>query len=164
MIFMTEQTEHYRCVTVVASLNDIEKSHDVFNNVIKAVLKLKNQVYSFNCEEDLIAPSYVAKARSLFVRERTLYNIKDIARSMLAKCNIAVNKGRKTMNIDQIVGLHDPFLCIAPSVTRALFSASLPLHHNYLQHIMERCSFFLIFTKSHVSKETLQSAWCVCWT
>ena len=150
---IVEVTEHYRCVTVVTSMNDdIEKSHDVFNNVIKTVLTLKSQMHSFECEEYLIAPSDVAKARCLPVRERILYNVKDVARSVLAKCNVTkcYDKDMKSINIEQIVGACDPFLCIAPSVTRALFSANLPLHHNHLHHIMERCSFFS-FSLSHMS-------------
>ena len=139
---IVEVTEHYRCVTVVTSMNDIENSHDVFNNVIKIVLTLKSQMHSFECEEYLISPSDIGQARSLPVRERTLYNIKSVARSVLAKGNVTDDKDTKTTSIEEIVGSHDPFICIAPSVTRALFNADLPLQYNHLQHIMERCSFF----------------------
>ena len=147
---IVEVTEHYRCVTVVTSMNDIENSHDVFNNVIKTILTLKSQMHSFECEEYLISSSDVEKARSLPVRERTLYNIKNVARSVLTKHNVTDDKNTKTTNIEEIVGASDPFFCIAPSVTRALFSADLPLQHNHLHHIMERCSFFS-FSLSHIS-------------
>ena len=79
---IVEVTEHYRCVTIITSMEDTRKSHKVFNNVIKTVLKL-SEMHSFKCEEYLIAPSDVAKARSLLVSERTLYNIKNIARQYL---------------------------------------------------------------------------------
>ena len=154
---IVEVTEHYRCVTVITSMNGIENSHNVFNNVMKTVLTLKNQMHSFECEEYLISPSDLGKARSLPVRERTLYNIKDVARSVLAKCNVTDDNDTKTINIEDIVGAHDPFFCIAPSVTRALFNADLPLQHNHLQHIMERCSFLsfslsLMSIKEHCSQ------------
>ena len=140
---IVEVTEHYRCVTVLTSMNDIENSHNVFNNVIKTVLTLKSQMHSFECEEYLISPSDTGKVRSLPVQERTLYNIKNVARSVLAKGNVTDDGDSKTINIEEIVGSHDPFLCIAPSVTKALFSAELSLREDHLhQHIVERCSFF----------------------
>ena len=140
---IVEVTEHYRCVTVLTSMNDIENSHNVFNNVIKTVLTLKSQMHSFECEEYLISPSDTGKVRSLPVQERTLYNIKNVARSVLAKGNVTDDGDNKTINIEEIVGSHDPFLCIAPSVTKALFSAELSLREDHLhQHIVERCSFF----------------------
>ena len=66
-------------------------------------------------------------AMCLFVKDCTLYNIKDVAQSVLAKCNVSDENDTKSMGIEQIVGHYDPFLCIAPSVTKALFSAELPL-------------------------------------
>ena len=140
---IVEVTEHYRCVTVITSMIDIKKSRNLFNNVIKAILKL-SKMHSFKCEEYLIAPSDVAKARSLLVRERTLYHISDIARSVLAKCNVRDAKNAKKIGIEQIVGAYDPFFCIAPSVTKALFSAKLPLQKNHLQHIANRCPYFTL--------------------
>ena len=138
---IVEVTEHYRCVTVITSMKRIKKSRRVFNNVIKTVLILKSQMHSFECEEYLIAPSDVAKVRSLLVIDRTLYNIKDIARSVLTKCNVSDNKNTM-VGIEQIVGAHDPFLCIAPSITKALFSAKLPLPDHQFQHIVNKCSYF----------------------
>ena len=138
---IVEVTEHYRCVTIITSMEDTRKSHKVFNNVIKTVLKL-SEIHSFKCEEYLIAPSDVAKARSLLISERTLYNIKNIARSVLTKCNVSDDKYTKKVDIKQIVGDHDPFLCIAPLVTKALFDDELPLQDDHLRHIMEKCSYF----------------------
>ena len=137
---IVEVTEHYRCVTVITSMNDTKKSHNLFNNVIKAILNL-SKMHSFKCEEYLIAPSDLAKARSL-VRERTLYRISDVARSVLAKCNVSDAQKAKKIGIEQIVGTDDPFFCIAPSVTKALFSDKLLLQEDHLQHIVNRCSYF----------------------
>ena len=147
-----EVSENYRCVTVITSMNDVMKSRSFFNNVIKIVLKL-SEMHTFKCEEYLIAPSDVAKARSLCVKERTLYNLKDVARSVLAKCNVSDDNDTKSVGIEQIVGHYDPFLCIAPSVTKALFSAELPLRMDHLQHIVNRCSYFssTLFSSSHMS-------------
>ena len=92
-------------------------------------------MHAFNCEEYLIAPSDVAKARSLLVHECTLYHISDVARSVLAKCNVSDDSDTKKVGIEQIVGADDPYFCIAPSVTKTLFRAKSMLREDHLQHI-----------------------------
>ena len=149
---IVEVTEHYRCVTVITSMIDIKKSRNIFNNVIKVVLKL-SEMHTFKCEEYLIAPSDVAKARNLLVEERTLYHISDVARSVLAKCKVGDAIDTKKVDVKQIVGANDPFFCIAPSVTKALFSVELPLQENHHQHIVNSCSHFTssLLSSSHMS-------------
>ena len=151
---VVEVTENYRCVTVVTSMNDVIKGRKFLNNVVKTILKL-SEMHSFKCEEYLIAPSDVAEARSLYVKDRTLYNIKDVARSVLEKCNVKDDNCTKEVGIEQIVGVHDPFFCIAPSVTKALFSAKRPFRDDHLQHIVNRCSYFSssLLSSSHMSVE-----------
>ena len=139
---IVEVTEQYRCVTVVTSVNDVKKSRKVFNDVVQTILTLKSQMHSFECEEYLIAPSDVGNARSLLMNKRILYNIKDIARSVLTKGKVRDDSNTKMVSTEQIVGVHDPFLCIAPSVTKALFSAESSLQEDHLQHIVNRCSYF----------------------
>ena len=150
---IVEVTEHYRCVTVITSMNDIENSHKVFNDVVQAILTLKSKMHLFECEEYLIAPSDVGKARSLLMHKRILYNIKDVARSVLTKGYVRDVTNTEKVGIAQIVGAHDPFLCIAPSVTKALFSAELPLREDHLRHIVNRCSYFSasLLSSSHMS-------------
>ena len=141
---IVEVTEQYRCVTVVTSVNDVEKSRKAFNDVVQIILTLKSQTHSFECEEYLIAPNDVGNARSLLIDKRILYNIKDVARSVLTKGNVTEDNDNdpKTVGVEEIVGAHDPFLCIAPSVTKALFSAKSSLQEDHLQHIVNRCSYF----------------------
>ena len=139
---IVEVTEQYRCVTVVTSVNDVKKSRKVFNDVVQTILTLKSQMHSFECEEYLIAPSDVGEARSLLMDKRILYNIKDVARSVLTKSNVKDDNDTKMVGVEEIVGVHDPFLCIAPSVTKALFSAKSSLQEDHLQHIVNRCSYF----------------------
>ena len=139
---IVEVTEQYRCVTVITSVNDVEKSRKVFNDVVQTIVTLKRQTHSFKCEEYLIASNNVGEARSLLMHDRTLYNIKDVARSVLTKGNVRDDRNTKRVSIKEIVGVHDPFLCIAPSVTKVLFSAKLSLQEDHLQHIVNRCSYF----------------------
>ena len=73
-------------------MNDNDNSHKIFNNVVQAILTLKSEMYLFECEEYLIAPSDVGKTRSLLMDKRTLYNIKDVAQSVLIKGKVRVDK------------------------------------------------------------------------
>ena len=66
-------------------------------------------MHSFKCEKHLIAPSNVAKTCTLPVSEHTLYNIKDVARSVLAKCDVSDDNNTNNVDIKQIVGVHDLF-------------------------------------------------------
>ena len=105
----------------------------IFNNVIKTVLKL-SEMHSFKCEKYFIAPSNEAKAYTLPVSKRMLYNIKDVARSVLAKCDVSDDNNTNNVDIKQIVGVHDLFLCIAPSVTKVLFNIEMALQEDHCQH------------------------------
>ena len=100
-----------KCVTEITSMIDIKKSCKIFNDVIKVVLRLRD-MQAFECEEYLIAPSDVAKARSFFVSERTLYEISKVARSVLAKCEVSDDSNTKKVDIEQIVGTSDPFFAL----------------------------------------------------
>ena len=115
---IVEVTEKYRCVTVVTSMENVMKSCIFYNNVIKTVLKL-SEMHSFKCEKYFIAPSNEAKAYTLPVRERILYNIKDVARSVLAKCDVSDDNNTNNVDIKQIVGVHDLFLHCSFSDKRA---------------------------------------------
>ena len=149
---IVEVTEQYRCVTVLTSVNDVEKSRKIFNDVVQTILTLKSQTHSFECEEYLIAPSDVGNARNLFMDKRTLYNMKDVARSVFTKGNVRDDSNNKMVGVEKIVGVHDPFLCIAPSVTKALFSAEQLLREDHLQHMVNRCSYLSssILSSSHM--------------
>ena len=151
---IVEVSENYRCVTVIASMIEIEKSRNIFNKVIKTVLKLSG-MHAFKCEEYLIAPSDVANTRSFLVKDRTLYHISDVARSVLAKCKVIDDNNTMKVDVEHIVGADDPFLCIAPSVTKALFSAELPLREDHRQHIVKNCSYLSssLLSSSHMSVE-----------
>ena len=89
---IVEVTEHHRCITVVTSMNDIEKSRKIFNDVVQTILTLKSQMHIFKREEYLIGPSDVGEARSLLMDKRILYNIKYVARSVLTKVMLEITK------------------------------------------------------------------------
>ena len=106
-----EVSKNYHCVTVITSMNDVMKICSFFKNVIKSVLKL-SEMHIFKCEEYLIAPSDVVKALSLLVKDFTFYNIKDVAQSVLAKCNVSDGNDTKSVGIEQIVDIMIPFFAL----------------------------------------------------
>ena len=147
---VVEVSEHNRCVTVLTSNKEMDESRQVFNSVIKKVLSLKKQFCSCTSDEYMIAPDHVSTAHTLEVCERTLYSMKDVAVGVLKKINIMDTHGT-ALDVKEIVGNKDPFLHIAPLVTKALFNtnnAELPVQDDYLRHIQDVCGdTFLSFVE-----------------
>ena len=138
---VVEVSEHNRCVTVLISNKELNESRQVFNSVIKNVLSLKKQFCSCTSHEYMIAPDQVSIAHTLEVCERTLYLMEDVAVAVLTKADIMDINGT-ALEIQEIVGHKDPFLHIAPLVTKALFNTSnaeLPVPDDYLRHIQDVC-------------------------
>ena len=136
---VVEVSEHNRCVTVLTSNKEMDESRQVFNSVIKKVLSLKKQFSSCTSDEYMIAPDHVSTAHTLEVCERTLYSMEGVAVGVLKKTNIMDTHGT-ALDVKEIVGNKDPFLHIAPLVTKALFNtnnAELPVQDDYLQHIQD---------------------------
>ena len=147
---VVEVSEHNRCVTVLTSNKEMDESRQVFNSVIKKVLSLKKQFCSCTSDEYMIAPDHVSTAHSLEVYERTLYSMEDVAVGVLKNINIMDTHGT-ALDVKEIVGNKDPFLHIAPLVTKALFNtnnAELPVQDDYLRHIQDVCGdTFLSFVE-----------------
>ena len=140
---VVEVTEHNRCVTVLTSNKEMDESRQVFNSVIKKVLTLKEQYCSCTSHDYIIAPDQVSTAHFLDVYKRTLYSIEDVAVAVLNKDSIMSTDGI-VLDVKEIVGNNDPFLHIAPLVTKALFNesnAELPVQDDYLQHIQDVCGY-----------------------
>ena len=66
-------------------------------------------MHSFKCD---IASSYVAKAGSVHDSKHTLYNLSDVAQSVLIKCKISDDNDTRKVEIEQIMGVHDPFFAL----------------------------------------------------
>ena len=152
---VVEVSEHNRCVTVLTSNKEMNESRQVFNSVIKKVLSLKKQFCSCTSHEYMIAPDQVSTAHTLEVCERTLYSMEDVAVSVLTKADIMDMDGT-ALDVKQIVGNKDPFLHIAPLVTKALFNTSnaeLPVQDDYLRQIQDVCgdTFLSSVECTHIS-------------
>ena len=152
---VVEVSEHNHCVTVLTSNKEIDASRQVFNSVIKKVLSLKEQFCSCTSDEYMIALDQVSTARTLEVCKRILYSIEDVAVAVLAKANV-IDTGGIAHDVKEIVGNNDPFLHIAPLVTKALFNkcnAELPVQDDYLQHIQDVCgdTFLSSVERTHIT-------------
>ena len=69
-------------------------------------------MHSFKYEKYFIAPSNEAKTYTLPVSEHMLYNIKNVAPSVLAKCDVNDDNNTNNVDIKQIVGVHDLFFAL----------------------------------------------------
>ena len=152
---VVEVSEHNRCVTVLTSNKEMEESRRVFNSVIKKVLSLKEQFCSCTSDEYMIAPDQVSTARTREVYKRRLYSIENVAVAVLAKTNIMDTDGI-AVDVKEIIGNNDPYLHIAPLVTKALFNTSnaeLPVQDDYVQHIHDVCgdTFLSSVEYTHIS-------------
>ena len=130
-----EVSEHNRCVTVLTSNKEMDESRKVFNSVIKKVLSLMKQFCSCTSQEYMIAPDQVSTAHTLEICQRTFYLMKDIAIAVFTKADIMDTKDTTSLDVKEIVENKDPFLHIAPLVTKTLFNTSnaeLPVPEDYL--------------------------------
>ena len=146
---------HNHCVTVLTSNREMEESHQVFNSVIKKILSLKEQLCSCTSDEYMIAPDQVSTVHSLEVCKRILYSMEDIAIAVLTKVKV-ISTDYIALDVKKIVGNNDPFLNIAPLVTKSLFNTSnaeVLVQDDYLQHIQDVCgdTFLSSVECTHIS-------------
>ena len=139
---MVEVTEHNRCVTILVSHSSSLKSYEIRTSLIKEVLSLKNKICSCEVQQFVIPPGNVNDVVEKEQRHRILYSLRKVALGVIIKCPIGDvnNKTAKRVDVRTIVGEKEPYLCIAPIVTEALFTDSnndILLPHHYIQHIVK---------------------------
>ena len=155
---MVEVTEHNRCVTILVSHSSSLKSYEIRTSLIKEVLSLKNKICSFEVQQFVIPPGNMNDVVDKEQRHRILYSLRKVALGVITKCPIgdANNKTAKRVDVRSVVGEKEPYLCIAPIVTEALFTDSnkdILLPHHYIQHVEEACGEIMPLTShcTHLS-------------
>ena len=136
---MVEVTEANRCVTILVSHSSLIESYQFRASLIKDVLNLKNKLCSCTSKLFIIAPGNVKDIMDKEQRNRTVYAIREVAKGVLLKETVTSTNDEKSA-IQLVVGEKEPYLWIAPLVTKALFTESykdLPLPDHYVQHIQE---------------------------
>ena len=147
---MIEVTESNRCVTVLVSHSSLIESYQLRASLIKEVQNLKNDLCPCTSEQFIIAPGNIKDVMEKEKGNRILYGLRSVARGVLVK-GTATSTNDKNVSIQLVVGEKEPYLCIAPLVTKALFTDTnkdLPLPDHYVQHIKEVCREIMPFYPS----------------
>ena len=138
---MVEVTEANRCVTVLVSHCSLIKSYQLRTSLIKEVLKLKNELCPCTSKQFIIPPGDVKDVMEKKQKNRILYALRNVAKGVLMRETVTSSTD-ECVPVHLVVGEKEPYLCIAPLVTKALFTDTnkdLLLPDHYVQHIEEVC-------------------------
>ena len=138
---MVEVTEANRCVTVLVSHSSLIESYELRASLIKEVLNLKNELCPCISKQFIIAPGNIKDVMEKEQRNRIVFAIREVAKGVLMK-GTATSTNNERVAVQLVVGKKEPYLCIVPLVTKALFTDTnkdLPLPYHYVQHIEEVC-------------------------
>ena len=139
---MVEVTEDNRCVTILVSHSSLIESYKLRASLIKEVLSLKSQLCQCTAKQFVIAPGNVKNVIDKEQANRVVYSLREAAKGVLARENVS-STNNEIVNVQLVVGKKEPYLCIVPLLTKALFTDSnkdLQLPDHYVQHIREVCS------------------------
>ena len=138
---MVEVAEANRCVTVLVSHSSLIESYQLRASLIKEVLNLKNELCPCPSKQFIIPPGNVKDVMEKEQRNRIVYAFREVAKGVLMK-GTATSTNNERVAVQLVVGEKEPYFCIAPLVTKALFTDTnkdLPLPDHYVQHIYEVC-------------------------
>ena len=142
MEVMVEVTESNRCVTVLVSHSSLIESYHLRASLIKEILNHKNNLCPCTSKQFIIAPGNIKDVMEREQGNHVLYGLRSVAEGILVK-GTATSTTDENVAVQLVVGEKEPYLCIAPLVTKALFTATnkdLPLPDHYVQHIHEVCA------------------------
>ena len=138
---MVEVTEDNRCVTALVSHSSLIESYQLRASLIKEVLNLKNKLCPCTSNQFIIAPGNIKDVMEKEQKNRILYALRNVAKGVLTREPVTSSTD-KSIAVQLVIGEKEPYLCIAPLVTKALFTDTnkdLPLPDHYVQHIEEVC-------------------------
>ena len=138
---MVEVTEDNRCVTVLVSHSSLIESYQLRASLIKEVLKLKKELCPCTSKQFIIPPGDVKDVMEKKQKNRILYALRNVAKGVLTRETVT-SSTNECVPVHLVVGEKEPYFCIAPLVTKALFTDTnkdLPLPDHYVQLIKEVC-------------------------
>ena len=138
---MVEVTEDNRCVTVLVSHSSLIESYQLRASLIKEVLKVKNELCPCTSKQFAIAPGNIKDVMEKEQKNRILYALRNVAKGVVTRKTVT-SSTNESIAVHLVVGEKEPYLCIAPLLTKALFTDTnkdLPLPDHYVQHIEEVC-------------------------
>ena len=138
---MVEVTEANRCVTVLVSHSSLIESYQLRASLIKEVLNLKNKLCPCTSKQFVIPPGNIKDIAYNEKGNCIVYALREVAKGILTRESVTATNKEK-VDVQLVVGKKEPYLCIAPLVTKALFTNTnkdLSLPDHYVQHIKETC-------------------------
>ena len=138
---MVEVTEDNRCVTILVSHCSLIESYQLRTSLIKEVLKLKNELCPCTSKQFIIPPGDVKDVMEKKQKNRILYTLRNVAKGVLTRETVT-SCTDKCVPVHLVIGEKEPYLCLAPLVTKALFTDTnkdLPLPDHYARHIEDVC-------------------------
>ena len=147
---MVEVTEDNRCVTVLVSHSSLIESYQLRASLIEEVLKLKKELCPCTSKQFIIAPGDVKDVIDKKQKNRILYGLRNVAKGVLTRETVT-SSSDKCVPVHLVVGEKEPYLSIAPLVTKALFTDTnkdLPLPDHYARHIEGVCGEIMSFYPS----------------
>ena len=141
MEVMVEVTKSNRCVTVLVSHSSLIESYQLRASLIKEILNHKNKLCQCTSKQFIIAPGNIKDVMEREQGNHILYGLRSVAEGVLVK-GTATSTNDENVAVQLVVGEKEPYHCIVPLVTEALFTDTkkdLPLPDHYVQHIHEVC-------------------------
>ena len=138
---MVEVTESNRRVTVLVSHSSLIESYQLRATLIKEILNHKNNLCPCTSKQFIIAPGNIKDVMEREEGNHVLYGLRSVAKGVLVK-GTATSSNDERVDVQLVVGEKEPYLCIAPLVTKALFNNAnkdLLLPYCYVQHIYKVC-------------------------
>ena len=141
---MVEVSEDNRCVTILLSDNDSIQACQLRTSLIKDILNLKNELCPCKAQQFVIPCGNAKDVIDKEVRHRTLYALGEVARGVILRGHVRDSNRLldEALDVKAIISENEPFLCIDPQVTVALFdddNRKLQLPDSSIQHIQETC-------------------------
>ena len=138
---MVEATKGNRCVTVLVSQSSLIGSYQLRASLIEEIIHLKNELCPCASKQFIIPPGNIKDIVYKKKESCIVYTLREVARGILTRESVtATNK--ENVDVKLVVGNREPYLYIAPLVTKALFTDTnkdLSLPDHYVQHIKETC-------------------------
>ena len=139
---MVEVSEDNRCVTILVSDNESIQTCQVRTSLIKDVLNLKNELCPCKAQQFAIPCGNAKDVIDMEVRHRTLFALGEIARGVMLRGHVRDTNRLldEALDVKAIISENEPYLCIDPQVTIALFDDSkrdLQLSDSSIEHIQE---------------------------
>ena len=140
---IVQVSEQNRSVILLVQPNDGMEYCEIRSSVIKKILDVKNDFCICpDTKEFLISPDQLGNALQCNLTDLSLYEVQDVARSIVQKKKYITNDRSKTLNISSLLGQLEPYHSLPLSVIHQLFNDSnvsqlIPEH--LLRKIQERC-------------------------